>query len=74
MTDGTWRQSRFLRGTRSVCYLSITSAGTLLAFSPLEEVYGVFGDVMMWFLVIGGLCAALGSITCRWVGEFVGIP
>lgn len=72
--DGSWRQSKFLRFARTVSYLSITASGMLLLFSSLEGVYGILGDAMMLFLVLGGFSAALGSITYRWAGEFLGIP
>ena len=73
--NGTYVQSELLRWLRTVAYLFMSASGVLLIVSPLTYVvYGVFGEAMSWFLVLGGLLASYGSWTHRWFGEFTGIP
>jgi hypothetical protein len=51
-----------------------TSGGLLIYSDLLILVYGPLGEVMAWFMLLGGLFSALGSLTFRWAGEFTGLP
>lgn len=73
--SGITRQSRFLRVTLAGSYLSMSLAGLLLYLSPMVAV--VYGGISHWFaafMAVGGLLAALGTVTMRWVGEYTGLP
>jgi hypothetical protein len=75
LPDGTTRQSKFLRFTRTTAYFMISTGGILLLFSDiLGLAYGPLATYMSWFLAIGGFLAALGSASLRWWGEFCGLP
>ena len=73
--DGGMKQSTFLWWTGALAYALFTAAGALFIASPqLGATYGTFGDTMAAFMVIGGLFSLAGSLTRRWIGEFVGTP
>lgn len=75
LSDGTHRKSRWLRLSRSTAYLLCMVGGLLLLASPLlGDAYGPIAEIMAWFLAVGGVCAAIGSIFEFWWGEFVGLP
>lgn len=74
-TDGSYRQSKFLRTMRSVSYVLFALAGAALLLSDiLIDYYGLTSQVMAWFLLFGGLSSASGSLSRMWVGEFIGLP
>ena len=66
-TSGVTRQSRFLRVTLAGSYLSASLAGLLLY-------YGGISHWLAAFMAVGGLLAALGTVTMRWIGEYTGLP
>lgn len=73
--NGGARQSRFLRWSLAAAYSLFCASGVLLLLSPvMVEVYGRPGYVYSGFMALGGLTAALGTITLRWIGEFTGLP
>jgi len=73
--DGTRVKDRWLKVMRTLAYLLMGMAGVFCLLSPfLTVVYNTLAEVMAWFLVVGGLCAFLGSLTERWWGEYVGLP
>ena len=75
LPDGSMGKSRSLQAIRVVAYLLISVGGVFLVISDLlVPTYGLLAEVMAWFLAVGGLFAALGAITERWVGEFTGLP
>lgn len=61
-------------------YLLMAAAGALAAIWPSPNVSSAAAAasylVLVWdaFLVVGGLCSAIGAITQRWIGEYVGLP
>ena len=72
---GVTRQSRFLRIVLALAYVSASLAGLLLYLSP--EITLAYGGISHWFaafMAVGGLLAALGTVTMRWVGEYTGLP
>ena len=73
--DGSYRQSQFMRIVASLSYLLFTASGILLVLSAkLALIYGTTAEVMAWFMAVGGVACSWGSISRRWVGEFVGLP
>ena len=74
-SDGTTTQSEVLRWAFSCAYFLFALAGVFLLLSPEGgNVYGRSGDVMEWFLVVGGAASLFGCASRHWVGEFVGGP
>lgn len=74
-TTGVTRQSRFLRIVLALAYVSASLAGLLLYLSP--EITLAYCGVPHWFaafMAVGGLLAALGTVTMRWIGEYTGLP
>ena len=73
--DGKIDQSEFIRWSATLAYSLFVVSGVLFLLSPvLRSSYGKDGIVMAAFLVIGGGLCAAGSVTRRWVGEFIGAP
>jgi hypothetical protein len=68
---------RRIRPWRAVAYLLLALGGIVIWVDPFRQMEGVpFGIRWVWtgFLVLGGTIAALGSITDRWMAEFVALP
>lgn len=63
--------SNVTRVMRTVAYISIALAGMAMI---LLDVFNGWYQTMGWFAVIGGLFAAFGTATGRWIGEYVGLP
>jgi hypothetical protein len=74
--DGSTRQSRTIRWLRTLGYGLISLSGLLLLLSPLfpADNIGRIGNIMAWFIMVGGAIACAGSATSRWFGEFIGLP
>lgn len=69
--------NRSKRVTRGLSYLTLLVAGISLTVSPTQTVTTTLGAVVYaWtvLLALGSLASLLGSITGRWLGEFVGLP
>lgn len=70
------------RGTsraQTLAYLFFVVAGCTSVVVPSPSVQSTAGNhALLWlwstFLVVGGLCAALGRGFARWAGEYVGLP
>lgn len=72
---GQARQSRYIRWAGTAAYALFVAAGALLLVSPIiRETYGLAGVVMCWFIIVGGLVAAVGNTLRWWMGEFIGTP
>lgn len=73
--DGKIDQSEFIRWSATLAYSLFAVSGVLFLLSPvLRSSYGKDGLAMAAFLTIGGGLCAVGSVTSRWVGEFIGAP
>lgn len=74
-SDGTIVIDRWVRVLRPLAYFCFGLAGVLLWFSPiLLAVLGTLAIIMSVFLAGGGMLAFYGSVTDRWIGEFIGLP
>lgn len=75
LPDGTTRQSSMLRWSRVSAYTMFGTAGGLfLASDVLQIAYGITAVWMAAFIALGGLLCAVGAASCRWPGEFCGLP
>lgn len=59
------------RVMRTVAYIAIALAGAAMLFL---DVFNGWYQTMGWFAILGGLSAAFGTATGRWIGEYVGLP
>ncbi|WP_431728251.1 hypothetical protein [Verrucosispora sp. TAA-831] len=65
------------RWSRVAGYAMMAAAGIGAALYPTPSVQEATGPlVYLWagFLVLGGVLAAAGAITDRWIGEHLGLP
>ncbi|AYF30600.1 hypothetical protein CSH63_33180 [Micromonospora tulbaghiae] len=65
------------RWSRVFGYVAVAAAGIGAAIVPDPRVVEVTGQwVYLWagFLIAGGISAAVGSLTDRWLGEALGCP
>lgn len=67
--------SRF-SAARAIAYLFLVAAGAVLPFrvAAVEAPNQLAWLVMSVFLVLGGLSSALGHLSGRYLGEYVGQP
>lgn len=72
VSNGKYRHSRLLCVLQTLGYLSLAVSGFLIVISP--AFHSLASDIVAAFLMIGGLSAMMGSVTRRWLGEFVGLP
>lgn len=70
--------SRSGRIARVIAYLCWIGAGAILSSHPSVLVstglFGIFVFAFSLFIFLGGVFSALGAITDRWIGEYVGLP
>lgn len=68
---------RRMRPWRAVAYLLLAAGGVIIWVNPtrnVEPLPALIQWVWASFIVIGGVLAALGAITDRWLYEFVALP
>jgi hypothetical protein len=68
---------RRIRGIRVAGYAMMAGGGATAFAIPVSSIQATTGWlVYLWatFLLVGGLLAALGALTDRWIGELTGLP
>lgn len=74
MPDGSRKRDKWLRVLMPMAYFCMFAAGILLFISDAFAELGAIAYVMGGFLVVGGAASLWGSLSEKWVGEFVGLP